>query len=144
MSSTINVPVPARRMEKILFKENFADRVGKSFSTIKSNMSKALHAHATSNDKEAQVTDSSLLPSNQKFHTKSRNFPALNHFRTSLPNDIDALKQLLHRKELFITELEKKYCEDCLRFEEEKHELNQRIEQLQGENIKLKQQLRMQ
>ncbi len=118
-------------MQKSPSRKGFANKFGKSFSSLKSSMSKALQSHILPNENESQTIDS--LPSNQQqFESKA------------LQNHIDLLKELLEEKELLIIDLRKTSHEEQLKFEKEKFQFKQKIEQLQNENMQLQKQLNMQ
>jgi len=104
-------------------------------------MSKALQSHIPANGYESQITDSSL---NQEFERKPIDYQISTNSLKRLQNDIDILQELLERKDLLIIELKNTSREDRLQFEKEKFQLNQKIEQLQNENLKLQKQLYMQ
>ncbi|CAF1260883.1 unnamed protein product [Rotaria sordida] len=139
--STINVEMPIRKMEKASSKKSLANKFGKSISNLKSTMSKALQPHISSNENESQIIDSSSYQLNQQIQNKSLDNQLSNNLLKKLQNDIDILKELLDKKELLIIDLTKKSRDEYLKFDEEKIQLNQKIEQLQNENIKLKKQL---
>jgi len=123
--------MPIYKMEKSSSKKGFANKFGKSFSSLKSSMSKALQSHILPNENESQTIDS--LPSNQQqFESKA------------LQNQIDLLKEVLEEKELLIIDLRKTSHEEQLKFEKEKFQFKQKIEQLQNENMQLQKQLNMQ
>ncbi|CAF0914469.1 unnamed protein product [Rotaria sp. Silwood1] len=142
--TTINTGVPTRKMEKAPSKKSLANKFGKSLSNLKLTMSKALQPHISLNDNESQIIDSSTSSANQQIRKKSLDNQLSNNLVKRLQNDIDILKELLDKKELLINELTEKSCEEHLKFDEEKFQLNQKIEQLQYENMQLKKQLNMQ
>jgi predicted RNase H-like nuclease (RuvC/YqgF family) len=137
----INVPIPNPRMDKYPARRSLANKFGKSLYSLKSSMSKALQSHVPSNGYESQIVDSSL---NQEFERKPMDYQISTNSLKRLQNDIDILQELLERKDLLIIELKNNFREDRLQFEKEKNQLNQKIEQLQNENLKLQKQLHMQ
>jgi len=137
----VSVPIPISKMEKLPTRRSFANKFGKSLYSIKSSMSKALQSHASSNGPESQIIDSST---NQEFERKSIDYQIPNNSLRKLQNDIDILQELLNKKDLLIIELTNNSREERLQFEKEKFQLNQKIEQLQKENLKLQKQLNMQ
>ncbi|CAF2227618.1 unnamed protein product [Rotaria magnacalcarata] len=138
--TVIGAEASVRKMEKYLPRKGFANKFGKSLSSLKSSMSKALQSNTSSNKNEFQTIDSSPLPSNQQIQRKSFDFQS----SKQLQNDVDILKELLNKKESLLMELTKRYREECLKFDEEKFQLNQIIQQYKNENIQLKKQLNMQ
>ena len=143
--SAIDVPIPIRKMEKCSSKKGFANIVGKSFSSLKSTMSKALQSHVSSNESDSHSIDSLTSSTNQPHVRNSLDNQTLNsNPLKKFQNEIDTLKELLDKKELLINELTKTSREERVKFEQEKFQLNQKIEQLQNENIKLQKQLNMQ
>jgi len=137
----MNIPISNHRIEKFPTRRSLANKFGKSLYSLKSSMSKALQSHVPSNNSESQIVDSSL---NQEFERKPADYQISTNSLKRLQNDIDILQELLERKDLLIIELKTNFREDRLQFEKEKFQLNQKIEQLQTENIKLQKQLHMQ
>jgi hypothetical protein len=133
-------------MEKYPSKKGFVNKFGKSFSSLKSTMSKAIQSHISSNENVSPPIDSSLsFPSSEQSDRHSLDYQTFqNNPLKKLQTDIDILKELLDKKEFLIIELTKTSRDERLKFEKEKLQLNQKIEQLQNENIKLQKQLNMQ
>jgi hypothetical protein len=104
-------------------------------------MSKALQSHTSSNGHESQIVDSSF---NQEFEKKPMDFRISNNSLKQLQNDIDILQELLDKKDLLIMELRNHSREERLQFAKVKIQLNQKIQQLENENLKLQKQLNMQ
>ncbi|CAF1173126.1 unnamed protein product [Adineta steineri] len=137
--------MPIRKMEKMPVKRGLANKFGKSFFSLKSTMSKALQSSHTSssNENESQTIDSPSSTSQSESKTFEYQL-SNNSSLKQLQNDVDILKELLEQKELTIIELRKNSYEERLQFDHEKLELNQKIEQLQHQNIQLQKQLNMQ
>jgi cell shape-determining protein MreC len=108
-------------------------------------MSKALQSHISPNENDSHSIDSPTLSNYQQHDRHSLDNQTFNsNPLKKFQNDIDVLKELLDKKELLIIELTKTSREERLKFEQEKFQLNQKIEQLQNENIKLQKQLNIQ
>ncbi|CAF1117700.1 unnamed protein product [Adineta steineri] len=143
--SIIDPPMTIRKMEKMPVKRGLANKFNKSFFSFKSTMSKALQTSHTSssNENESQTIDSPSSTSQSESKTFDYQL-SNNSSLKQLQNDVDILKELLEQKELTILELRKNSYEERLQFDHEKLELNQKIEQLQNQNIQLQKQLNMQ
>jgi len=128
-------------MDKYPTRKTFANKLGKPFSSLKSSMSKALQSHVSSDEHESQQTNPT---SNSEYEKKSMDFPISTSALKTLQNDIDILQELLNKKDLLIMELTKTSREERLQFEQIKLQLNEKIQQLQNENIRLQSQLNMQ
>ena len=133
-----STPIPVRKMDKHHSRKAFANKFGKSLSSIKSSMSKALQSHASSVEHESQGQDST-----SNCESDRRSIDSTNTLRKLL-SDIDLLHELLSKKDLLITELTKTAREERLHFEHVKAQLNEKIQQLQNENHRLQSQLNMQ
>lgn len=104
-------------------------------------MSKALQSHGSSNEHESQTDNSA---NNVAYQRKSMDSQLANNPLKKFQNDIDILQELLEKKDVLILELTNNFREERLQFEKIKWQLNQKIEQLQEENLRLQQQLNMQ
>ncbi len=130
--ATVDGSISTRKIEKFPTRKSFANKFGKSFSSLKFSMSKAL---------QSQSIDPSA---HQDLERKSMDSQLPNYSLKILQNDIDILQELLDKKDLLIIELTNNSREERSQFEKEKFQLNQKIEQLQIENTKLQKQLHMQ
>ncbi len=133
-----STPIPVRKTDKHPSRKAFANKFGKSLSSIKSSMSKALQSHGSSTDHESEPHDST-----SNYESDRRSIDSTHTLRKLL-NDIDILHELLNKKDLLITELTKTAREERLHFENVKAQLNEKIQQLQNENHRLQSQLNMQ
>nr|ACD37555.1 Rho GTPase activating protein [Adineta vaga] len=130
----ISIPMPIRKMEKYPSKKGLTNKFGKSFSSFKSSMSKAIQSHILPNENESYSND--YISSNQSIDSQSS--------IKQLQNEIVLLKELLEEKDLLIHELRKTSTEERKKFDKEKFQLNQKILQLQSENNQLEKQLNLQ
>ncbi|CAF0894438.1 unnamed protein product [Adineta ricciae] len=132
--STIEVPMTIRKMEKYPPKKGLANKFGKSFSSFKSSMSKAMQSHKSSNETESQM--------NEIFSSSQSNDAQM--IIKQLQNEIVRLKELVEDRDLMINDLKKSSHDERNKFEKERLKLNQKVEQLQQENIQLQKQIHMQ
>ena len=133
-----NAPVATLKVEKYASRKGFANKFGKSLSSIKSSMSKALQSHALPSDHESHVPDSTA-----NSDPESKPSGSANALRQSL-SDVEILRELLIKKDLLIAELTKTSREERVQFEEVKCQLYGRIQELEGENLRLQSQLNLQ
>lgn len=132
--SAIEVPMTIRKMEKYPSKKGLANKFGKSFSSFKSSMSKAIQSHKSSNESESHM--------NEMFSSSQSNDAQL--IIKQLQNEIVRLKELVEDRDLLINDLKKSSHDERNKFERERLQLNQKVEQLQQENIQLQKQIHMQ
>lgn len=126
----------ARKLERKPSRKGLANKLGKSISSLKLSMSKALQNHMTSSDNDSLPPNSSPDQNLQRTYSDAHSVKKL--------TDIDKLNALLDRKELLIAEMTRNYHERCLQFDAEKSQLNKIIEELRNENMQLKKQLNIQ
>jgi hypothetical protein len=136
--ATRSVAIPMRKIEKYPTRKAFANKFGKSLSSIKSSMSKALQSHPSSTDHEFHTNDSTV-----NFEYERNSIDSINALK-KLQNDIDLLHELLNKKDLLIMELSKTSRDERVQFEQIKFQLNEKIQQLQNENLRLQSQLNLQ
>ena len=139
--ATRAAPISIRKMEKYPTRKSFANKFGKSLNSWKSSMSKALQSHGSSNEQESHVINTA---SNIEYERKSIDSQSSTNSLKKLQKDIDILQELLEKKDLLILELTNHSRDERLQFDKMKWQLNEKIEQLENENIRLKRQLNMQ
>ncbi|CAF4123854.1 unnamed protein product [Rotaria sp. Silwood2] len=135
--STSNISSPARKISK----KNFANKVGKSLSNFKSNVSKAFNPHFSSTEtiQYSNTMDASshrTICQNDKRNTFDSNL--LTDCLKSLQNENHILKELIDKKEASFMNLTKTSYEERLKYEREISQLKQTIDELRLENSQLK------
>ncbi|CAF0777321.1 unnamed protein product [Rotaria sordida] len=122
-------------------KKTFANKLGKSLSNFKSNVSKALNPHISSNETIQHLNTIDITSSRTIYQHDKRNIfdtNLLNDCLKSLQNENHLLKELINKKDISFINLTKTSYEERLKYEREINQLKQIIEQLQMENLQLK------
>lgn len=113
--------------------KSFADKVGKSITTLKTSVSKAFIPHDSSS--QAHTIDTSSLRADQH---RTVDINTTENYLKVLQEEICVLKGIIGKKETMIIQLRKTSDEERLQYQQENSQLKQQIERLQWENSQLK------
>ena len=149
--TVIDVPVTMRKMEKHSTKKTLANRLSKPFSSLKFSVPKALQSQTSSHESSSAISNQpSSIPAPYSSSTKSsvsKKSVDSSHSASSskkLQTDLDYLRDQLSQKEMLIVQLTRISQEERVKFERDTQQLHRMVEQLQEENLRLKEQLRLQ
>lgn len=126
-------------VQKVQTKKTLANKFGKSLSNFKSTVSKAFHSSGESNfDIHSNDNEGSTFDA---FAIICLSFFFFFADPKRMENEVEAMKDLIHQKDLILAELNKSSEVQRLTYEEEKSHLNELIERLEKENSQLKSQI---
>ncbi|CAF0790114.1 unnamed protein product [Rotaria sp. Silwood1] len=135
--STSNASSSIRKIPK----RTFANKVGKSLSNFKFNVSKAFNPHCSSSETIQHLNTMNISSHRTTYQHDKRNIfdsSLLTDCLKSLQNENRILKELMDKKETAFINLTKTSYEERLKYEKEISQLKQTIEQLELENSQLK------